>query len=307
MGRRSEPRIEVCLPVVVRGSDSQGRPFSGNAETHDISASGASLRGLAVLIQRGQKIEIEFREQSAWFRVEWVGSNGSSRAGRIGVRCLERKYIGNLPAAPWEVDTYNDSSRSVDYGVQAGGGSGPWNGAERRAFPRRTCRIETAVCTADSSLRVPGKITDLSLNGCYIEMLSPFPVGAKVDLDLILEGAKLHLAGNVRTSQTGMGMGVTFAGITPADFEQLRRFAPPPETRGPAAKVPVPSTPNPVQLKPGSPPPDAVPHSVPAFRDVGRPTTAEAFETVLRILLRKGIVTREELSAEFEKLKASKT
>jgi len=306
MGRRSEPRISISLPVVVRASDSLGNPFSVNAETHDISASGASLCGLAGRVERGQKIEIEFREQSAWFRVEWVGSNGSSRAGRVGVRSLERKYIWNLPAAPWEADTYNDASASVDNLWNSA-----WNGVERRSFPRRTCRIETQVWLSDSSLRVPGKITDLSLNGCYVEMLSPFPLDTEVELDLPLDDVKLHLAGRVRTSQTGMGMGIAFTSVTPADFEQLRRFAYPAEARAPAAKTPPqPGTQPNYQAQPqpaASRRPAHVSNPVPSPAQAGRPTTQEVIETVLRVLLRKGIVTREELSAEFENLKSSKT
>jgi hypothetical protein len=71
-----------------------GIPFEVTTETLDISNSGACLKGLNGFIEPGKKIEIEFRDQKAWFRVRWVGKIGSLRAGRVGVRCLEpAKYI----------------------------------------------------------------------------------------------------------------------------------------------------------------------------------------------------------------------
>jgi hypothetical protein len=97
VGRRSEPRIAISFPVVVRGFDAQGRRFRVNAETRDISTSGASLEGLIGLVAPGNKIEIEFREQAAWYQVKWVGKNGSSRAGRVGVHSMDGKYIWNVP------------------------------------------------------------------------------------------------------------------------------------------------------------------------------------------------------------------
>ncbi len=322
MGRRTEPRIAISFPVTVRGFDSQGSPFSVTAETHDISSSGASLRGIEGLVQPGKKIEIEFRDQSAWFRVQWVGGI-ASRAGRVGVRCLERKYIWNVPAKPWEADTFNHAPASTDWGRPAI----PWEGGERRGFPRRPCRIETQVSTADASFRLPGTVTDLSLSGCYVEMLSPLPVDTNVELVLAADNINLHLSGKVRTSQNGLGMGVAFTSMTPVEFEQLRRLAPPAEDPPSRANIPAPphvqsqSPPQPQSPYSLSPPPafsssppasysrvasSAAAASVASIETSG-PTASDAIETLVRILLRKGIVTRQELSAEFEKLKAAKT
>jgi hypothetical protein len=64
-----------------------------SAQTHDISNSGASLNGLSGLVEPGKKVEIDFRDQTASYRVQWIGKNGSPKAGRTGVRCREKKYI----------------------------------------------------------------------------------------------------------------------------------------------------------------------------------------------------------------------
>ncbi len=105
MGRRSEQRIVISFPVVVRGTDSRGSPFVLTSQTHDVSCTGASLKGLQGLVEPGAKIEIESQNQKAWYRVQWASAENRTREWRIGVRCLEPgKYIWGVPPKEWEPD-----------------------------------------------------------------------------------------------------------------------------------------------------------------------------------------------------------
>jgi hypothetical protein len=218
MGRRSEPRTAISFPVLVRGFDSRGSPFAVSTETCDVSSTGASVRGLEGLVEPGTKIEIECKDQKSWYRVQWVGKNRSGKAGRTGVHCLERKYIWDLPPRTWDADTYGEPSGTRVATV-------PWSGEERRLFARRSCRIEAQVSVPGSSVGLPGKVTDISLGGCYVEMLAPLPVHTMVELVLTAGDTTLRFFGKVRSSQTGLGMGVTFASMSPGDFEKLRKFS----------------------------------------------------------------------------------
>lgn len=164
MGRRSEPRTAISFPVVVRGFDSRGSPFAISTETFDVSSAGACVKGLEGIVEPGHKIEIEFNDQKAWFRVQWVGKNGSGKAGQIGVRCLERKYIWGVPPRTWDRDSFGESSGAAAAKVS-------WDGEERRLFERRSCRIEAQVSIPGSPVGLPGTVTDTSLGGCYVEML----------------------------------------------------------------------------------------------------------------------------------------
>src|SRR5271156_3481948 len=257
MGRRSEQRIAISFPVTVSGSDSRGNLFSVATETFDISLSGASVKGLNTIAEPGGKIHIEFGDQSALYGVQWVGKSGSSKAGRIGVHCLEPgKYIWGVPARGSEPDNYDPAKaeplprrQSESAGAYAAPAS--FGGDERRKFARHTCRIETQVVSEDGSTGVPGTITDVSLGGCYVEMLSPLPVDSTIHLSLNPGTSTLHMSGKVRSSQTGLGMGVAFTGMGPEDFEKLWRFAPP-TADVPAAKAPPPSRPG--TLRPNIPP-----------------------------------------------------
>jgi c-di-GMP-binding flagellar brake protein YcgR len=70
----------------------------------------------------------------------------------------------------------------------------------------------------------PCELTDLSLGGCYLEMASPFPVGARVTL--IMRAAKLEnrAEGLVRVMHPEIGMGVEFTRASSQQREQLEKF-----------------------------------------------------------------------------------
>ena len=70
-------------------------------------------------------------------------------------------------------------------------------------------------------MRIWGTVTDISLNGCYVEMNTTFPVGTKVDLVLKSFGVRIEAPGTVRASYPFLGMGICFAEIEPVQQMQL--------------------------------------------------------------------------------------
>jgi hypothetical protein len=68
------------------------------------------------------------------------------------------------------------------------------------------------------------KLTDLSLGGCYVETISPFPEGALVDLGLKAEDKEIHIQGVVRVMHPGNGMGVEFPSRTEEQREAVTDF-----------------------------------------------------------------------------------
>jgi PilZ domain-containing protein len=323
MGRRSEPRIAVRVPILVQGTDRRGTAFQLPAETHDISGSGACVTGLNGICSLGSKVEIEFRGRKAIYRVQWLGEIGTPRAGFTGLRCLEPgKFIWDAPLPEWTPDTYDPnhaqpanaqqprSFQSSDNRADSG-----WPAKERRKNPRQPCRIEALVSTEDSSIRLPGRVTDISLGGCYVEMLSPLPKGSPIEIAMNPGETVIHALGQVVTSQMGLGMGVVFTAVSPEDYEKLRKLAPPAEEERRHVVVPLRAPSRGVAdakrfalpAIASSPIPVAIPPPLPAESHPDSPTAlAQALDAVVRVLVRKGILTFEELSREFENIKASK-
>ena len=94
---------------------------------------------------------------------------------------------------------------------------------ERREFPRIKVKVPVEIYTEGSTSPIRGATSDLSLTGCYIETIFPFPVGTQLEIKLQLEGTLLVL-GTVVTSDPQVGNGVHFTRMLPEDIEELRVF-----------------------------------------------------------------------------------
>jgi transposase InsO family protein len=64
---------------------------------------------------------------------------------------------------------------------------------------------------------------DLSLTGCYIETIFPWPIGTNLELKLQLDGTLLVLA-TVVTCDPQVGNGIQFTKMLPEDINELRSF-----------------------------------------------------------------------------------
>ena len=92
---------------------------------------------------------------------------------------------------------------------------------ERRRSPRYKCEGSAQFRTEGSDVKTWGSFTDLSLNGCYVEMTATFPVGGMVDLLLELNGIRVNVRGEVRVSYPCLGMGIAFREMSAEDRARL--------------------------------------------------------------------------------------
>lgn len=170
------------------------------------------------------------------------------------------------------------------------------SGKDRRRYPRIPCRLPVVVTTEGVvPVQLPGTITDISPNGCFVEMLSPLPMGTKVEILFKETNPPFRCPGDVRNTQHGMGMGIAFIGLSDADRRRVVAML------EPGAAVPtVANAPSPALSAAAPPPPP--PQEKPA-----PPTTAEAVEALVGILMKKGVVTRAELYEEIERIRAART
>jgi c-di-GMP-binding flagellar brake protein YcgR len=68
------------------------------------------------------------------------------------------------------------------------------------------------------------KLTDLSLGGCYLETVSPFPLRTRIILSMKAEGAQLRAEGVVAVMHPDAGMGVEFTQTTPQQRQHVEAF-----------------------------------------------------------------------------------
>jgi len=107
--------------------------------------------------------------------------------------------------------------------------SAPQAGERRRIDRRKHPRYPVAGGGAEIrqqgvDSRIWARLTDISLGGCYLEIMSPLPVLTYVNLGLILEEQHLNAKGQVVVSHPNFGMGVQFIDMSAADRKMLESW-----------------------------------------------------------------------------------
>jgi PilZ domain len=97
----------------------------------------------------------------------------------------------------------------------------PVQGDERRKDARFSISASAEVLELSTRTRLTGRASDLGPGGCYIDTVSPFPIGASLMLTLTCENQNVHVKANVVYSRTGMGMGLAFTEMTAKQKENL--------------------------------------------------------------------------------------
>jgi len=287
------------LPVRVWGVDESGNRFMVDAQTIDISQAGARLEGVWQVRRPGVTIEVRHGNEKAPFEVLWVGKPGTPDAGQIGIRCLEpgKSIWGIAVPAPGP-----DPHRPAEPAQSPGGADSIASVAptdfreERRKHPRYPCTGQVRMLLEGSDLELLAVLREISLGGCYVETMSPMPPETNIEMTLMLNDLEVQTRGTVKVSCQGMGMGVAFAEMTPKDRMLLDRMvgrAAGTEEAGPAPEPPPQAISQPVKEA------EQEPTSLPTISE------AEAtLETLLKLLARKAVLTREEYVELMKTLKS---
>jgi c-di-GMP-binding flagellar brake protein YcgR len=94
---------------------------------------------------------------------------------------------------------------------------------ERRKNPRFKISVPVEIHSNISAAPLHCATSDLSLGGCYIESMYPFPAGTCLDLKLDAGGAHL-ISAKVVTCDPQFGNGIEFLRMLPEDHAALGSF-----------------------------------------------------------------------------------
>ncbi|MGO9639851.1 MAG: PilZ domain-containing protein [Candidatus Acidiferrales bacterium] len=147
------------------------------------------------------------------------------------------------------------------------------NQNERRSNERVPLAEPIEIVDKHTMSAIPGRISDLSMGGCYADTMNPFREGTAVLVRIERDRKSVELEGDVRFTHPGLGMGIHFCGVTPAQLEilaswlgQQRQDAASPSTDAVSASV------------------DGDPSGLPA----------DALGALIEMLRRKGILSVQE-------------
>jgi hypothetical protein len=201
MPARPEERVPVDLDIRVWGMAANGRGFSQRARTQNISASGARLCQIEHDLKIGDIIGVQAGEKKTRCKVVWARETRSIQKIEVGVQLLSRVEC------PW--------SPFLLKGDQLPSNLPPG----RRRWARH--KIAFPITLQDELTLVRVTATDVSGSGCYVEMLSPFPIGTGLCAELWVGSERVMTRALVRTCDPRVGMGIEFVGLR---SEDQRRF-----------------------------------------------------------------------------------
>jgi hypothetical protein len=95
---------------------------------------------------------------------------------------------------------------------------------ERRKHTRYSFSAAAEVVEMRSAARIQGRLSDLGRGGCYIDTISPFGVGSEVEMRIVNENRTFIAQAKVVFAAAGMGMGLMFTTIDPAQLPVLEKW-----------------------------------------------------------------------------------
>ncbi len=84
--------------------------------------------------------------------------------------------------------------------------------AERRS-PRFPFIASAQVTETRTEARLSARTSDISREGCYLDMLNPLPIGTMLKINVTHQNRQLDAVGRVVHSELNVGMGVQFEEI----------------------------------------------------------------------------------------------
>jgi len=95
---------------------------------------------------------------------------------------------------------------------------------ERRRYPRYSLHAQIELRQEGSNIPLRLETTDLSRNGCYVQLLIPLPVGTRVQATLWLDGHPAVIRGRVVTRHPQFGNGIMFLEFEADAEQQLGKY-----------------------------------------------------------------------------------
>jgi|SRR5271166_4855535 len=94
----------------------------------------------------------------------------------------------------------------------------------RRKTPRYPFIANAEVGVQGANTRLEARVSEISLNGCYLDMLNPLEVGTVVTVKIFADGDFFESAATVVYCHPNLGMGLSFRDINPHFVPTMQKW-----------------------------------------------------------------------------------
>jgi hypothetical protein len=203
--RQQHPRARVTLPVRLRSADLKDGGFDDVLATLNSCHNGLYFKTANTRFCERMRLHILFPYSSEHDSVQAEEDYGEIVRidhlpdGQLGIAVL----FGGLAQVGRPVVETTPTNSLVQQTV------------ERRVPARYPFSTAAMVVETRSRACLQSRCSDVSVAGCYVDTINPFPEGAFVQLRLSCGQESLETAARVCFSHMGMGMGLAFWELTP--------------------------------------------------------------------------------------------
>lgn len=95
---------------------------------------------------------------------------------------------------------------------------------ERRHAPRYSFIANAELVQEKSTVSITARVSELSLHGCYLDMVNPLPVRTIVMIKISSPTDSFQAKGQVLYVHPGIGAGVIFIDVSPESQTVLQRW-----------------------------------------------------------------------------------
>jgi PilZ domain len=95
---------------------------------------------------------------------------------------------------------------------------------EKRRSPRYSFIASAELIEERADVRIASRVSELSLHGCYLDMLNPFPTGTMVLVKIAAGDSFFEAKAKIIYAQPNMGAGVTFLQVEGDSQAALERW-----------------------------------------------------------------------------------
>jgi hypothetical protein len=95
---------------------------------------------------------------------------------------------------------------------------------DRRRTLRFPFEASAEVSEENSEARTPARVTEISLNGCFLQTAAPLPNGTSLFVKVFVEGSFFETQATVVYSQPNVGMGIAFRELKPYFAAVLKKW-----------------------------------------------------------------------------------
>jgi len=200
-----QTRVPVDFDLRVWGMSADGRVFSQHARARNISTGGALLSDIERDLKIGDTIGVQSGEKKARCKVVWSRNTRTTEKIKVGVQLLNEKEC------PWSALLPQTKGSTLI-------------AKHQRRWDRHKIPVLITLRTDWSNVPIRVTASDISASGCYVETISPFPIGTAFSTDLTFGVEKLTTRTLVRTCDPQVGMGIEFVGLKQDEQQRFQEY-----------------------------------------------------------------------------------